>query len=338
MNARSWERRDATRPKKSRTPLPQAIFSCARDCACSRYAEFDGRLRLDIMGSLRTNSSARIPRDSWRIRSGAALIFSLLVVAYSANDGLALGPLDAGPICPDDEAATTAPMSVEQLAPACITACGDGLRSDGETCDDGNFHNGDGCSDHCSVESGFECAGEPSDCRSICGNGAIDAAESCDDGDLVEADGCSPDCTIERGWICSGAPSVCVPDCGDGAVTGTEQCDDGAVNGRQESCCSDHCMFRARGSRCDDQQVCTAGDACNGSGRCRSSGPVDCSDGDACTNDVCDPQRGCQYTFRPPPCDDAALGGTARNGSNRQPFPDRTIAMPSRASRNVAND
>jgi cysteine-rich repeat protein len=289
------------------------------------------------MASLRRNSSARILQDCLRVRSGAALLSALLAVACSANDGLARDSLDAGLMCPDDEAATTAPISVEPLAPACITACGDALLSDDEACDDGNFRNDDGCSENCSVESGFECAGEPSDCESICGNGAIDSAESCDDGDLVEADGCSPDCRIERGWMCWGAPSVCVAHCGDGAVIGTEQCDDGAANGSAESCCSERCMFRAPGSQCDDQRLCTAGDVCNATGRCKSSGPVDCSDGDACTNDVCDPQRGCQYTFRPPPCDHAASDEIVRKRSNAPPVSDRTIATPNRVSRNVVN-
>jgi cysteine-rich repeat protein len=294
-------------------------------------------LRPGVMASLRPHVSARLLLDCLRIRSIGALISVLLAVACGANDGLALGSLDAGLMCPDDEAAAAAPMSVEPLAPVCITACGDALLSDDEACDDGNFRNNDGCAENCSVEAGFECAGEPSDCRSICGNGALDYAEGCDDGDLVQADGCSPDCRIERGWICSGAPSVCVAHCGDGAVIGTEQCDDGAANGTAEGCCTERCMFRAAGSDCDDQQPCTAGDACNASGRCRSSGPVDCSDGDACTNDVCNPQKGCQYTFRPPPCHDAASDGVVRKRSNSEPVPDRTIAIPNRASRSVVN-
>jgi cysteine-rich repeat protein len=286
------------------------------------------------MASLRPNSSARTLQDGVRIRSGAALLTALL--AFSASNGLAQGSPDAGLMCPDDEAPAAAPICVEPLAPACITACGDALLSDGEECDDGNFRSDDGCSEHCTVESGFECTGEPSDCESICGNGAIDSAESCDDGDLAEADGCSPDCRIERGWICSGAPSFCVAHCGDGAVIGTEQCDDGAANGSAKGCCSERCMFRAPGSECDDHQPCTAGDACNASGRCKSSGPVDCSDGDACTNDVCDPQSGCQYTFRPPPCN-AASDGIVRKRSNSQPAADRTLATPNRASRNAVN-
>ncbi|HLC52708.1 MAG TPA: myxococcus cysteine-rich repeat containing protein [Candidatus Nanoarchaeia archaeon] len=35
--------------------------------------------------------------------------------------------------------------------------CGDGIKSIIEQCDDGNSINGDGCSDSCSIETGFGC-------------------------------------------------------------------------------------------------------------------------------------------------------------------------------------
>jgi cysteine-rich repeat protein len=313
------------------------FFSCARDFGCPRCAEFDGCTGPRAMASLRPETFSRAQRTCLRMRIGATLILALLATARSATADFALESIDEGLMCSSDEAATVpaAPISVDQPAPACITECGDGLRSDDEPCDDGNFRNGDGCSESCSVESGFQCAGEPSDCKSICGNGASDDGESCDDGDLVQADGCSPDCSIERGWNCSGAPSVCLPECGDGAVIGTEQCDDGAINGTVESCCSERCLFRAQGSSCDDRQVCTAGDACNGSGRCQSSGPVDCSDGDASTHDVCDPQRGCQYSVRPPPSGKSASVGVVDKPGDRLRD---AIAMPTRTFRSVAND
>jgi len=37
----------------------------------------------------------------------------------------------------------------------------------GEQCDDVNFSNGDGCSDLCQIETGWECSGEPSTCTLI---------------------------------------------------------------------------------------------------------------------------------------------------------------------------
>ena len=47
----------------------------------------------------------------------------------------------------------------------CVATCGDGLVVGSELCDDGNTISGDGCSDICTVESGWSCAGaEPSVC------------------------------------------------------------------------------------------------------------------------------------------------------------------------------
>jgi len=37
----------------------------------------------------------------------------------------------------------------------------------GEQCDDGDFIIGDGCSDMCQIEDGWECSGEPSVCSLI---------------------------------------------------------------------------------------------------------------------------------------------------------------------------
>ncbi|HEX6765956.1 MAG TPA: SUMF1/EgtB/PvdO family nonheme iron enzyme [Polyangiaceae bacterium] len=45
--------------------------------------------------------------------------------------------------------------------------CGDGALDDGESCDDRNRDDGDGCDSACSVERGFRCSGEPSDCVDI---------------------------------------------------------------------------------------------------------------------------------------------------------------------------
>jgi cysteine-rich repeat protein len=41
-----------------------------------------------------------------------------------------------------------------------LATCGDGTRSRGEACDDGNVIGGDGCSTTCVVESGFVCFGD----------------------------------------------------------------------------------------------------------------------------------------------------------------------------------
>ncbi|HKU44704.1 MAG TPA: DUF4215 domain-containing protein, partial [Polyangiales bacterium] len=116
--------------------------------------------------------------------------------------------------------------STDPNEPSDDTFCGSGYINGGETCDDGDTTGGDGCSATCSVETGYQCSGQPSVCTTVCGNGAIHGAEACDDGDSDSGDGCSGSCAIETGYQCSGQPSVCTTVCGNGAIHGAETCDD----------------------------------------------------------------------------------------------------------------
>ena len=63
--------------------------------------------------------------------------------------------------------------------------CGDGvLDADlGETCDDGNADDGDGCTATCLEE--------------ICGDGVLHVGEECDDANLDDGDGCSSSCVLD---------------------------------------------------------------------------------------------------------------------------------------------
>jgi cysteine-rich repeat protein len=67
------------------------------------------------------------------------------------------------------------------------SVCGNGILETGETCDDGNNVNGDGCSNTCQMEND-----EP-----VCGNGILETGETCDDGNTVSGDGCSSICQTE---------------------------------------------------------------------------------------------------------------------------------------------
>jgi cysteine-rich repeat protein len=124
--------------------------------------------------------------------------------------------------------------------------CGDGRvqRALGEVCDDGGTAAGDGCSATCTLEPGFACEGEPSDCYIFgCGDGRVarDAGETCDDGNELDGDGCSSSCLEEDGALCYGEPSICVtPVCGDGVVELGEGCEDG--NTRDGDGCTAECQ------------------------------------------------------------------------------------------------
>ena len=87
---------------------------------------------------------------------------------------------------------------------------------------------------------------------SLCGDGMTDPGEECDDMNLVDGDGCDSNCTFTA--------------CGNGIVTSGETCDDG--NTAAGDCCSATCQFETAGSSCDDGELCTQLDACDGAGSC----------------------------------------------------------------------
>jgi cysteine-rich repeat protein len=112
-------------------------------------------------------------------------------------------------------------MEVERCIDLALTGCGDGKMStrNGETCDDGNLENGDGCSNQCTVEYMWSCTqneGQLSVCTPItCGNGKLDPNEECDDFNFLDNDGCTK-CEIDLGYKCLN--TTCSIACGDGKI------------------------------------------------------------------------------------------------------------------------
>ena len=89
-----------------------------------------------------------------------------------------------------------------------------------------------------------------------CGDTNLDAGESCDDGNLTDCDGCDSNCSEST-------------TCGNGIRCGGEQCDDG--NTVAGDCCDAACAFEAAASSCDDGELCTNDDVCDGAGNCDGS-------------------------------------------------------------------
>ena len=119
--------------------------------------------------------------------------------------------------------------------------CGDGHVLGAEAglpgfCDDGDTAAGDGCSEQCQVECGYDCKGGGSTgadlCTTSCGDGLwVASDEECDDGNTADGDGCTVMCIVESGFMCSATScqkSTCTEVCGDGVLTVSEQCDDGS--------------------------------------------------------------------------------------------------------------
>ncbi len=159
------------------------------------------------------------------------------------------------------------------------SACGDGILTSDEACDDANLLDGDGCSADClGVESGFSCplAGLPCQRVARCGDGVVVPPEICDDGNLAALDGCATNCQLESGFKCTGSPSVCTPTtCGDGLTEGTEGCDDG-----------NHVPFDGCGTRCQSEPDCTQGACRSRCGDGLTLGEA-CDDGNNLDGDGC---------------------------------------------------
>ena len=205
------------------------------------------------------------------------------------------------------------------------STCGNGALDAGETCDDGNFVSGDGCSALCQIEHTFTCGNPGVLCTPDCGDGTKTLREACDDGNNVDGDGCSANCTVEAGFNCNFANvldfgTTCVATvCGDGQVdVPQEGCDDGRnddgdgcdANCQPErgyvcvgepSACATHCGdgVIAGNEACDDNGN-QDGDGC--SANCTLEAGFDCAgEPSACTpkcgdglvrgNEACDDGR-----------------------------------------------
>jgi cysteine-rich repeat protein len=77
---------------------------------------------------------------------------------------------------------------------SCYVVCGDSLIIGSETCDDGNAVSGDGCSNICRIEPGYNCTINGTLCTTICGDAILTGSEGCDDGNTLVGDGCDSVC------------------------------------------------------------------------------------------------------------------------------------------------
>jgi cysteine-rich repeat protein len=184
-------------------------------------------------------------------------------------------------------ATCTGPAQVLCLDP-CPT-CGNGVVEWPETCDDHGTASCDGCSRYCRLES--------CDDANVCTSDSCDPTFGCRYMNVPDGTPC-PD-----GLVCDGdehcIAGVCVPGV-------SPNCDD------HNPCTADPCVEPTgcthpptpAGSACSDSNACTVGDACDGAGTCRSTGPLVCDDGKECTTDTCNTQSGCVFTNRAGNCTD----------------------------------
>src|SRR5262245_39111098 len=202
-------------------------------------------------------------------------------------------PCDDGDVCTLDEHCDGNGACVPVAMLACSGACQTGvcdpvngcaLRPAGALCEDG-----DACTagDHCSGTDAACVPGSPQTCSGTCLTGACDPARGCVP--LPASTSCDDGNACTAGDHCSGTDATC-------AAGPPLACDDG------NACTADRCdpATGCAHAVLPDGTVCPSVDQCHGPAVCRGgacdAGPeLNCSDGDFCTDDVCDSATGCRF-------------------------------------------
>ncbi len=179
--------------------------------------------------------------------------------------------------CDDGDACTQNDVCGANGCEGAAIDCGDGNVCTDDSCDADsgeciNVNNTAACDDGSACTEGDVCA------VGACVPGA---APNCDDGNICTIDGCNDlaGCYYlpTQSPCCIGENSVC----DDGDPCTNDLCDPEGGD----------CIYEHNTARCDDGSACTRGDTCGG-GACQGDAIV-CNDGNGCTEDFCDPNRGC---------------------------------------------
>jgi hypothetical protein len=202
---------------------------------------------------------------------------------------------------------------------ACTTGevCGAGICQGGMTlnCNDGNPCTDDSCHPQAGCEhspniapcnDGDVCTTTDICADTICvGSGELACddtnpctADSCDaqqgclslpvDGECDDGNACTPIDTCANGF-CAGSGLL---DCNDQDPCTNDWCDP-----------SSGCVNKFNSAPCNDNDLCTTVDTCV-LGECQGSAPLECDDGNVCTDDSCDPDSGCTHGPGDGECDD----------------------------------
>jgi hypothetical protein len=154
-----------------------------------------------------------------------------------------------------------------------------------------------GCDDDdpCTVadqcQGGF-CVGTPvsCDCQQDADCAALEDQDLCNGTLYCDQSTFPYQCRIDPGSVV-----VCPPPAGQGAICLTASCDP------QSGACS--LVPANAGLLCDDGDNCTLQSTCDG-GSCVGGLPVNCNDGNPCTDDSCDAAMGCVHSSNEAPCND----------------------------------
>jgi len=135
-----------------------------------------------------------------------------------------------------------------------VNHCGNGKLewALGETCDDGNSVDDDGCTNSCRLPR--------------CGDGVIQNGEECDDGNVIDGDQCSSECLIpdpDGDGFCNNGKNILPCQFGDGCNTNLDCGHQGACDTDQDGGGYDgYCV--CPGLKCEDSSDCEGLIDCSG--------------------------------------------------------------------------
>lgn len=180
---------------------------------------------------------------------------------------------DDGTMCTENDVCTAGECAGETLD------CDDGNECTDETCDPASgcmyTNNTNSCDD-----------GDPCTVDEVCDSGTCGGGQpnTCDDFNACTIDVCDPIAGCQHlptnNPCCSGMTSIC----DDGDPCTTDLCDPQTAE----------CSYDLNTAPCDDGNVCTENDTCDGAGSCTGT-TRSCDDGNSCTADMCNVTQGCFY-------------------------------------------
>ena len=220
-----------------------------------------------------------------------------------ASGQCALSAVGDGSPCSDGDVCTYPDLCQGGACKAPALQCNDGNPCTDDSCVSGSsLASGAGCQftfNTAPCDDGDACTGSGSCSAGVCSKGAWNPTLC---GCAVDADCVSLNSQCGGVYHCTASQCVVDP-------TTVVLCDPVANNACQSFVCVEaigSCAFNfaAPGAPCDDGNVCTTGDHCEGSGKCVKTASFKCVDGDPCTNDYCLPAFGCYHPFNSALCDD----------------------------------
>jgi len=233
--------------------------------------------RLDSTGS--GSSNTMVTHDMMQLLSGSTMKASSGGTNTLRYRTASKPPVVQGSVTP------TASLVVDPSLSPC-PLCGNRTIDAGESCDDGNMSNGDGCNTECQNEK----------CIAQTISPGYPTVALCEDGDVCTDDVCN---TALSGGTCQHPPK----NCSDSISCTIDSCD--AADGT--------CRHSASDSMCNDSNACTD-DFCSlttGCSNTANSSPCDdtnrCTENDVCANKACHGTRinGCLF------CGDEFVNGLA---------------------------